>query len=432
MVRMNPQLPASASRHLVRQRVILAGIRPPRRPAEEVQEHLEELHRLAETAGGIVVGTFVQERAKPDPATVLGRGKVEEMARASQTLKAALVVFDEDLSPAQTRNLEQQLERPVVDRSGLILDIFAVRARTREARVQVELAQLRYLLPRLTRRWTHLERQAGGIGVRGVGETQLETDRRLVQRRIARLMRELGRIEKERSLRRKRRESSLQIALVGYTNAGKSTLLNRLTGAGTLVEDRLFATLDPIVRQGRDGWEDFLFIDTVGFIRKLPPQLVASFRSTLEEAREADILLHVVDVSHPGFQEQMETTRQVLSDLKLDEKPLIRVFNKADMLPSTEARSVAARVDPEAVLVSAARGEGLDELAARVKTITSEDKIVRLAAIPPSAGAVIARIHSFAQVLGSRLVDGKLQIRYRASRKDAAALERMIAGIREA
>jgi GTP-binding protein HflX len=416
----------------MRQRVVLAGIRLPGQSMEEVEEHLEELRRLAETAGGTVVGTFVQERRKPDPATVLGKGKVEEIAQACHALKADLAVFDDDLSPAQARNLEAELERTVLDRSGLILDIFAVRARSREARVQVELAQLRYLLPRLTRRWTHLERQAGGIGVRGVGETQLETDRRLVQRRIARLMRDLGQIESERSLRRKRRESKLQIALVGYTNAGKSTLLNRLTGAQAFVEDRLFATLDPIVRQGRDAWEDFLLIDTVGFIRKLPPQLVASFRSTLEEAREADILLHVVDASHPGFQEQMETTRQVLSELKLDEKPVVRVFNKVDLLPSAEAKAVATRVDPEAVLISAARGEGLDDLAARVKAIAAEDKVVRLAAIPASAGAVIARIHSFAQVLGSRLVDGELQIRYRASRKDVAALERLIARIREA
>jgi len=424
---MTPQNPRNDHRpKLSRQRVILAGIRLPRQALSEVEEHLEELRRLTETAGGVVVGTFVQDRPRPDPATVLGKGKVEEIGRASKSLQAGLLIFDEDLSPAQARNLEQSLEIPVVDRAGLILDIFAVRARSRESKVQVELAQLRYLLPRLTRRWTHLERQAGGIGVRGVGETQLETDRRLIQQRIARLVSHLGQIERERTQRRKRRKEATQVALVGYTNAGKSTLLNRLTGAGAFVEDRLFATLDPLVRQGREAWDRFLFIDTVGFIRKLPPQLVASFRSTLEEAREADILLHVVDVSHPGFEDQMKTTRSVLEEMQLDTKPVLVVFNKADRLGSWQEKEQAARVDPDAVFVSAVREEGLEELRSRLETLAAEETVVGLAAVSPSAGPVIARIHALSHVLGSRLVDGKLQIRYRANRKDAAALNRLI------
>ncbi|MCI0567026.1 MAG: GTPase HflX [Acidobacteria bacterium] len=424
---MTPPTPRKDPRpRLSRQRVILAGIRLPRQVFSEVEEHLEELRRLTETAGGVVVGTFVQDRPRPDPATVLGKGKVEEIGRSSEALQAGLLIFDEDLSPAQARNLEQSVGIPVLDRAGLILDIFAVRARSREAKVQVELAQLRYLLPRLTRRWTHLERQAGGIGVRGVGETQLETDRRLVQQRIARLVSQLGQIERERSQRRKRRKEKTQVALVGYTNAGKSTLLNRLTGAGAFVEDRLFATLDPLVRQGQEGWDRFLFIDTVGFIRKLPPQLVASFRSTLEEAREADILLHVVDVSHPGFEDQMKTTRLVLKEMKLDEKPILKVFNKVDRIGSSQEKEQASRTDPEAVFVSAARGEGLEELKRRLEAVAADETVVGLAAISPSAGPVIARIHALSRVLGSRLVDGKLQIRYRASRKDAAVLNRLI------
>ena len=429
---MTPPTPRNDSSRLSRQRVILAGIRSPRQALFEVEEHLEELRRLTETAGGVVVGTFVQDRPRPDPATALGKGKVEEIGRALESLRAGLVVFDEDLSPAQARNLEQSLGVPVLDRAGLILDIFAVRARSREAKVQVELAQLRYLLPRLTRRWTHLERQAGGIGVRGVGETQLETDRRLIQRRIARLVSQLDQIERERTQRRKRRKETTQVALVGYTNAGKSTLLNRLTGAGAFVEDRLFATLDPLVRQGQEAWDRFLFIDTVGFIRKLPPQLVASFRSTLEEAREADILLHVVDVSHPGFEDQRKTTRRVLEEMKLDEKPILDVFNKADRIGSRQEKEQAARANPEAVFISAARGEGLEELRSRLEAVASEETVVGLAAISPSAGPVIARIHALSRVLGSRLVDGKLQIRYRASRKDAAALNRLIQKEREA
>src|SRR6185436_3123754 len=223
-----------------------------------------------------------------------------------------------------------------------------------------------------------------------------------------------------------------QVALVGYTNAGKSTLLNRLTGASAFVEDRLFATLDPLVRQGREAWDRFLFIDTVGFIRKLPPQLVASFRSTLEEAREADVLLHVVDVSHPGFEDQMKTTRRVLEEMGLDEKPVLVVFNKVDRMGSRQDMDQAARVDPEAVFLSAARGEGLEELKNRLEALAAEETVVGLAAVSPSAGPVIARIHALSRVLGSRLVDGKLQIRYRANRKDAAALTRLIQQKREA
>ncbi|HEU5179983.1 MAG TPA: GTPase HflX [Candidatus Polarisedimenticolia bacterium] len=409
-----------------RQRVILAGVRGPRQTPDEIQEHLEELSRLTETAGGTVSGVFVQERQRRDPARVLGRGKIEEMARAVESLRAGLVIFDEDLSPAQARNLERDLGVPVLDRAGLILDIFALRARSREARVQVELAQLRYLLPRLTRRWTHLERQAGGIGVRGVGETQLETDRRLIQKRIAHLESKLGRIEQERGQRRKRRSEAPQVALVGYTNAGKSTLLNRLTGAGAFVEDRLFATLDPLVRQGSDGFSRFLFIDTVGFIRKLPPQLVASFRSTLEEAREADVLLHVVDASDASLEDHMKTTRQILAEMKLDDKPVITVFNKADRLAAESDRLALLRIEPSAVLVSAVEGRGMEVLRRVLEEAAAEETVMGQAAVDPAAGSAIARIHAIADVLGSAMVDGKLVIRYRARRKDAASLGRLI------
>jgi len=409
-----------------RERAILVGIRGPRTPLGEVEEHLEELARLTETAGGTVVGTFVQEKARRDPATAVGRGKVEEILEAKRKLGAGLVIFDEDLTPAQVRNLERALEVTVVDRSGLILDIFARRARSREAKVQVELAQLRYLLPRLARRWTHLERQAGGIGVRGVGETQLETDRRLIQQRIVHLVRDLKRIEKDRGERRKRRRETMKVALVGYTNAGKSTLLNRLTGAEALVEDRLFATLDPLVRQGKGEWERFLFIDTVGFIRKLPPQLVASFRSTLEEAREADLLLHLVDLSHPGHEDQMRTTRRVLGELGLDDRPVLTVFNKMDRLEDPRAQRRAEIEAPGALFISATSGLGLGELRRALEEAADEGTVLGEAALPPGAGLTIARIHSLARVLGSRLVDGKLEIRYRARREDAGILAKMI------
>jgi GTP-binding protein HflX len=408
------------------ERVILFGIRGPRRILPETEEHLEELARLTETAGGRVVGSFVQERQRRDPATAVGRGKVEEIGRAIRTLSAQLAIFDDDLTPAQARNLEKAWQIRVIDRAGLILDIFARRARSREARVQVELAQLRYLLPRLARRWTHLERQEGGIGVRGVGETQIELDRRLIQSRIAVLARELRAVEGERRQRRKRRSEAFRIALVGYTNAGKSTLLNRLTAGGAFVEDRLFATLDPLVRQGRDEWSRYLFIDTVGFIRKLPPQLVASFRSTLEEAREADLLLHVVDASAPAFEEQMRTTRQVLGELRLDERPILTVFNKVDRIDREAFRSREEPLAPGAVFLSAATGEGLEELHRAVTAAAAERTVLGRAHLPPAAGSAIARIHALAEVLGSRVVDGHVEIRYRARREDAAILERVI------
>jgi len=316
------------------EKAILAGICRHRRERAEVDEHLLELGLLAGTAGARVVATVVQDRGPLHAATLVRRGKVDELAALAREHAADLVIFDDDLSPAQIKNLENEIPVKVLDRSGLILDIFARRARTREARTQVELAQLRYLLPRLTRHWSHLSRQAGGIGQRGVGETQLETDRRLIRRRIAKLASELKAIEKERGERRKRRQELPRAALVGYTNAGKSTVMNLLTDGGALVEDRLFATLDPLVRRcERGGRPPFLVTDTVGFIRKLPHHLVASFRSTLEEAVEADLLVHVIDSSSTALEDQMKSTRETLDDLGLAAYPALLVFNKIDRAP---------------------------------------------------------------------------------------------------
>src|SRR5687768_11632963 len=264
------------------EKAILVGLILPDLTRDLVDEHLEELAKLTESAGGTVVGKILQERRSPDSATFIGRGKVATLAEMVRDRGASLVVFDDDLTPAQARNVEKEVSATVIDRSALILDIFARRARSREARTQVELAQLNYLLPRLTRRWTHLSRQIGGIGVRGIGETQIEIDRRLIRKRIARLEGELGRIEKERFLRRTGRRGVVKAALIGYTNSGKSTLLNAMTRSEAFVEDRLFATLDPLVRRLDLGaGRSVLLIDTVGFIRKLPHHLVASFRSTL-------------------------------------------------------------------------------------------------------------------------------------------------------
>ncbi|MGZ8853983.1 MAG: GTPase HflX, partial [Thermoanaerobaculia bacterium] len=315
-------------------KVIAAGLVLPTLTRTVAEEHLEELTKLIETAGGSVVKTVLAKRQKPDPASFFGSGKAEEIKSLAKKHGATLVVFDDDLSPAQVRNLEEIIEVPVMDRSALILDIFARRARSHESRTQVELAQLEYMLPRLTRQWSHLSRQAGGAGAkRGVGETQLETDRRLVRTRISRLKDELRKVERTRETQRKSRDTAFTVALVGYTNAGKSTLFNRLTEGGAVAFDKLFVTLD--ARSQKAAFEaprQTVIIDTVGFIRKLPHHLVASFRSTMEEAVSADLVLHIIDSSHPQFAEQREIGDQVLDDLGVDRACVIDVLNKSDRI----------------------------------------------------------------------------------------------------
>lgn len=326
-------------------RAFLVGAPDRDLPKRLADEHLEELARLADTAGGHVVGTLVQRIETPHPRYYIGEGKAHELVDAVRETEADLVVFDEDLSPAQGKNLEDLLGARVVDRSELILDIFATRARSKEARMQVELAQLEYLLPRLRRMWNHLSRIRGGIGLRGPGETQLETDRRLIGKRIGDLRRKLRDVAMARSVQRKSRDGSFRAALVGYTNAGKSSLLRALSGAELFVEDRLFATLDSATRTVALGsGQEALVTDTVGFIRKLPHDLVASFRSTLEEAREADVLLHVIDASHSDWEEHYEVVNGVLEDLGLDAHDRVLVFNKIDRLTHAEEEALRQRI----------------------------------------------------------------------------------------
>jgi GTP-binding protein HflX len=324
---------------------------------------LEELERLTDTAGARVLGTITQRRGRIQPATFIGKGKLDELKSEVEARDADMVIFDDDLSPAQVRNLEKALARKVVDRSELILDIFAKNARTRESRLQVELAQLEYTLPRLTGLWKHLERQAGGIGTRGPGETQLETDRRLVRERIARLKKALQAVERERESQRRRRRRQFRAAIVGYTNAGKSTLFNALTRAHVHVEDRLFATLDATTRQMVSPARDVVLLtDTVGFIRKLPHHLVASFHSTLVEAIEADVLLHVIDASDPEFRHQMAAVEEVLEQILEGPRPALLVLNKVDRIADPD-RLAGLKVEfPEGFLVSARTGEGLEAL----------------------------------------------------------------------
>lgn len=340
-----------------------------------VEESLAELAQLVESAGAVVVGSTWQRLDRINPATFVGQGKVEEIVARRQELAYTMVVFDDELSPSQQRNLERLLGVKVLDRSAIILDIFAQRARSREGRLQVELAQLEYNLPRLAGLWQHLERLGGGIGTRGPGETQIETDRRLLRQRIHRLQEELEEVRRHRALyRRQRKKAAVPIiALVGYTNAGKSTLFNALTGAEVVAEDRPFATLDPTARRlALPLGQEAVLLDTVGFIHKLPPTLVAAFHATLEELEEADLLLHVIDITHPQRAEQIRVVHEVLEDLGLGDKPRVLAFNKVDLLPRFTERQgqrppIVERIAPRAerarsVLISAQTGWGLAEL----------------------------------------------------------------------
>jgi GTP-binding protein HflX len=392
-----------------------------------VDEHLEELARLADTAGAQVVGTLTQQLDRPHPGSYLGSGKVEELKLRIQELGATLVIFDDELTPAQGKNVEQVVRTRVMDRAELILDIFATRARSSEARMQVELAQLEYLLPRLTRMWTHLEKMRGGIGMRGPGETQLETDRRLIQHRIRILKERLADVERAREIQRQGRHTYFRVALVGYTNAGKSSILRHLANdRDVFVEDRLFATLDPLTREVEvgDGYT-VLLTDTVGFIRKLPHHLVASFRATLAEAREADLLLHVIDSSHPAWEEQRDVVDGVLNDLGLSESPLTYVMNKMDAVPENEATAVRERVAnlmPNSLFVSALAPGGLDSLKASLLSSLRTLRPVLEVQIPAANGRLIAEVHRDGEVLDQQVNDDLIVLRARLDERTIGRL----------
>ena len=409
------------------EKAILVGTVLPRMVRNEVEDSLDELALLADTAGAVVVDRVVQDRRVVDPATLIGTGKVHQIARKVAELDADLVIVDTDLTPVQVKNLEREVKRKIVDRSGLILDIFARRARTHEAQIQVELAQLQYLLPRLTRQWTHLSRQEGGIGTRGPGETQLEVDRRAIRKRIGRLKEDLRKIERQRSVRRKRRWDFKKISLVGYTNAGKSSLLNALADAEVFVEDRLFATLDATIRAlSLQDHRKVLLIDTVGFIRKLPPHLVASFRSTLEETVEADLLLHVVDVSHPQFEEQMGAVQEILRDLEISAKPTIIVFNKIDLLPDRRLFPVLTQRFQRVVFTSAVKGIGLETLRQRILDLLKQDEVEETIRLPAAETRTIAAIYEMAQITGKEYEDGMAVIRLRATPENVRRIQTLV------
>jgi GTP-binding protein HflX len=382
--------------------ILVAAPRKGSTDARHLAEHLEELTRLVDTAGADVVGRLSQQVASPNPATLLGEGKVEELRGMVAELDVTLVIFDEELSPVQGANLERDLKVRVMDRPEVILDIFSTRARSHEAKLQVELAQLEYLLPRLTRMWTHLSRIRGGIGLRGPGETQLETDRRIIRKRIQSLRRKLQSVARHRENLRAGRDDLLAAALVGYTNAGKSSILRMLSGAhDVFVEDRLFATLDTLTRDvDLSEGAHARVTDTVGFIRKLPHHLVASFRATLEEARDADVLLHVVDASHPDWEGQIRVVDKVLAELELAERPLILVFNKMDAV--RDAGALMARVSalyPAAVFATTQRIDGLEALKARLRSIERAGRVTARVRVPAAEGALLAELYRMGEVM---------------------------------
>ncbi|MCC2600454.1 GTPase HflX [Sphingobacterium sp. FBM7-1] len=309
---------------------LLVSVITPHISEQNAKDYLQELEFLVQTAGGEVKGVFTQKLAKPEHATFVGSGKLEEIRQYADAEEIDMIVFDDELTPSQLRNVERELKRKILDRSNLILDIFAKHAQTAQAKTQVELAQLQYLLPRLTRMWTHLERQRGGIGMRGPGESQIETDRRIILNKISLLKERLSVIDKQNETQRKNRGELIRVALVGYTNVGKSTILNMISKSDVLIENKLFATLDTTVRKVVIDNLPFLLSDTVGFIRKLPHHLVESFKSTLDEVREADVLIHVVDISHPNFEEHIAAVNETLKDIDALDKPIITVFNKID------------------------------------------------------------------------------------------------------
>lgn len=365
------------------EKAILIGLITPDVTKEQAYEYLDELAFLTDTAGAKPVRNFTQKLPHPDNKTFLGKGKIEEVRLYAEENEIKLIIFDDDLSPSQIRNIEKIFgeETKVLDRSNLILDIFASRAQTAQARTQVELAQYQYLLPRLTRMWTHLERQKGGIGMRGPGETQIETDRRIIKDKIALLKKKLEKIDKQSFTRRKGRQDMIRVALVGYTNTGKSTLMNTLAKSDIFAENKLFATLDTTVRKVVIGNLPFLLTDTVGFIRKLPHQLVESFKSTLDEVRESDLLIHVVDISNPKFEEQIEIVNKTIIELGVTDKPMLIVFNKIDaytftpkeeddltpILPENISleelkKTWMAKLDDESIFISALNKTHFDEL----------------------------------------------------------------------
>lgn len=423
----------------IKEKAILVGVKLPGVNRFSIEESLEELALLAETAGGEVLETVIQERQKLNPAFFIGKGKTDQIKSLSQRLGANIIIFNDDLTPAQVYNLEKNLDIKVIDRSWLILDIFAKRARSKEAKVQVELAQLKYLLPRLTRGWTHLSRQWGGIGTKGPGETQLEMDRRRVNRKIQELEKGLLKIDKERTVQRKRREDIFKVTLVGYTNVGKSTLFNQLTSSSAFVEEKLFATLDSTTRllkiseNGKltEGVK-IVITDTIGFIRKLPHHLVASFKSTLDEVRLADLLLHVVDISHSDFLQHIAKVNQVLSELGSLDKPTLMTYNKIDKLPQAYTLNLSSASHQESgrIFVSAMNNIGIGDLAERITEFAKGEWAEASLYLGNGNSDLLPYVYKMGVVMESKFEKDGIRLRIRGKRGKLQRIRRLNSGLK--
>lgn len=396
------------------ERAILVSVRVGRQSREEVQEHLDELEMLTETAGAEAVFKVLQDRDRPDVATYVGKGKAEEILQLVEMNDIDLIIFDDDLTPTQVRNLEKLMDKKILDRSGLILDIFAAHAQTMESKTQVELAQLQYMLPRLTRAWTHLSKQHGGIGTKGPGETQIETDRRIIRTRISKLKDRLDKIEAQSNTASAKRKDFVTASLVGYTNAGKSTLLNNLTESDVLVEDKLFATLDSTTRSVQlDKNKQMMLSDTVGFIRKLPHNLVASFRSTLNVVRDADYILHVIDVTHPFFEDHIRVVDETLKQLGCENKTQLKIFNKVDVLEDAETLEYVRNKFPNSISISAARGMNINLLLETLDKFYSSKYKEETIHLMATESKLISQIHATTEVFDLEYIDDKVRISFR-------------------
>jgi GTPase len=408
------------------ERAILIGLIGRDSTKDQVEEHIEELQRLATTAGAITVFKIIQDRDRPDSAYFIGKGKAEEIKQLIEFNDIQLAIFDDDLTPTQSRNLEKIFERKILDRSGLILDIFASHAKSREAKTQVELAQLQYMLPRLTRAWTHLSKQYGGIGTKGPGETQIETDRRIIRTRISKLKEILRRIESQQITKSAQRLEQVTACLVGYTNAGKSTLLNRLTSAGVLAEDKLFATLDSTTRAFEiEKNKKIMLSDTVGFIRKLPHHLVASFKSTLNVVRDADIIIHLIDISHDFFEDHINVVDSTLKELNCQDKPQIKVFNKVDSLEEKDRIVYVLNKYKKCIVISAERGINIGGLKSLMLDFYAKNFVERTILLKPDESKIVARIYELAEVLSVEYDEDKTAVHYRATGPVHEKIERM-------
>lgn len=414
---------------LEKERAVLVGLFGPDTPRWLAEEYLDELMLLADTAGADTVHKELQNRPHPDPTTYIGKGKLNQLKQICSEKNAEVLIFDDDLTATQIRNVEKVAKVKVLDRSGLILDIFASRAKTAAAKTQVELAQLQYLLPRLTRFWTHLSRQKGGIGTKGPGETQIETDRRLIGKRITTLKEKLEKLDRQRTTQRKGRENNTRVSLVGYTNAGKSTVMNALTETNVLAEDRLFATLDSTVRRLDLENHEVLLSDTVGFIRKLPHDLIESFKSTLDEVREADVLLHVVDASSKLVDDYIEVVEDTLEEMGIYQSKKLLVFNKIDLLEPEKLIGLKKEF-PNSIFVSASRGIGLGKLEKKLENLIEEDYVDFSYNVPLSHYKAVAYLHEVAVVNKEQYEGNNVSIAGSTSKADRDRFESMLADIK--